>query len=395
MGWVLLALFVLASLFGAALVVRSRRRWASHRAVNALVRELANGFGAKEIGDGIYEFEGRRYQIEVEAPGLLGGPLGLTVALFTDRVHEFYIRRAGGLPTHPMPQDEFYKDYSMEGRLSPALLQYFARPDVKQILQRVMPGRWKTFGKGFVILYFSDNEFPLERLDAAELRLALKSLRHLDAAIDDPLRGGAFTFRSGFEADLPPWHWSREAVHALPADITRAVVSYYHDNPYLNEGLVDFFYELAGSSRKFFVSHHESLDFLAHAFGLTLRGTVLETDRRDASAAADQYLDGQFFEAMIAADSALPESIASAPRHGLHDAAVRELANVKFYVRRLLDDEASWYNGEYEILSLHLTAEEFAAVLEKLAVKYGAKIMPLERRFTLKVFRDEKFEYST
>jgi hypothetical protein len=395
MAWVALAAVVAASIAGAAILVRSKRRWAHHRALTALIRELVQGFGAKEIGEGIYEFEGRRYQIEVESPGVFGGPLGLTVALFTDRVHEFYVRRAGGLPTHPLPDDAFYKDYSIEGRVSPALREYLTRADVKEILKRVMPGRWKTFGKGYVIAYFSDNEFPVERLDAAELKLALKSLKHLDVDLHDPLRGGAFTFRSGFESDLPPWHWSRDAVQALPSTVTRAVVSYYHDNPYLNEGLVDFFNELAGSSRKLFLSHHEDLEFLVHAFGVTRDGPVVETDRSLAAAAADQYLDGQFFSAFVAADRPLSESIRSVGRHALHDAIVRELANLKFYVRRLLDDEASWYNGEYEILSLQLDAQEFAAALEKVALKYEAKIIPLERRFTLKVFRDEKFEYST
>lgn len=396
MAWGALVVGALA-VFAGGLGWRARRRWAQYQALNARIKGLMLGLGATDAGDGIFEFEGRRFQVEVEAPGLLGGPLGLTVALFTERVHEFYVRRAGGLPLHPLPEDEFYRDYSIEGRLGPRLEEYLLRPDVKEVLRRAMAGRWRTFGKAFVILYFSGNEFDSTRLDAAELKLALKSLKHLDLPIDDPLRGGAFTFRSGFEADVPPWHWSAEAVRALPPDVTRAVVSYYHDNPCLNEGLVDFFYELAGNARKVFVSDHESLGFLRSAFGDAVRqeGTLIETDRRDVPPAADQYLDGGFFAAFFAVDGPLPASLKGLQRFALHDAAVRELPNLRFYVRRLLDDEASWFSGEYEILSTKLDARDFAAVLEKLAPRYGAKIMPLERRFTLKVFRDEKFEYST
>jgi hypothetical protein len=363
---------------------------------------LAGAFaslGARAVGERVYEWEGRRWQAEVETPGIFGGPLGLTVALFTDRVHEFYVRRAGGLPAHPLPElasDEFYREYSIEGRAGPAVRDYLQRPDVKEILRHLLPGRWKTFGKGFVILYVSDNVFPAEPFDERELKLAMMSLLRLDQAIDDPIRGGAFTFRSGFEDDLPPWHWSRESVRALPADVTRAVVSYYHDNPYLNEGLVDLFRELAGRSRVTYYSGAEDLDFVRHAFGsaVTRDGTAFESDRLDALAAADQYLDGGFFAACVASDRP-PDALRGLRRFELHEAALRTLPDVDFYVRRLLDDEASWFSGEYEILSLRLTARDIASALNRVAARYDAKIMPLERRFTLKVFRDEKFEYST
>jgi hypothetical protein len=378
----------------AVLLLRWRRRWSLRARLSDRLGSLMRELGATEVEPDVWEFEGRRYQLDVEAPGLFGGPLSLTAAMFTDRVYEFYVRRAGGVPTRFLPEDDFYRDYSIEGRLSPALRQYLL--SVKEILRRAMPGRWKTFGKGYAIIYFSDNEFDSSRLEASELKLALRALKHLDQPIDDPVRGGAFTFRSGFEADCPPWHWSPEAIQRLPANVSRAVVSYYHDNAYLNEGLVDFFAELAGRSPGYFLTDQDSLGFLRQAFGAAVRieNGVVQSERRDVPVAADQYLDGGFFAAFVAAEK-LPESLRGLKRFEIHEAALRELPNIKFYVRRLLDDEASWFSGEYEILSLHLTPEELGATLEKLALKYDAKIMPLERRFTLKVFRDEKFEYST
>ncbi len=350
--------------------------------------------GARALEPGIYEYEDRRFQIEVEAPGLLGGPLKLTVALFTDRTGEFYLRRAAGLPTHPMPEDEFYRDYSIEGRVGESLLGYLK--DRKEILKKLLPGRWKTFGKGFLILYVSDNEFPSVSLETSELKLALKALLHLDASIQDPLRGGAFTFRAGFEPDIPPWHWSAEAINRLPPELTRVVVSYYHENPYLNEALVDLFKELAGPRRQVFLSDQESLDFLRHAFGDAVRidRGWIESDRPDVPVSADQFLDGVFFAGLVAGE-AIPESLHGLKHFELHTAALRELPRLAFYVRRLLDDEASWFNGEYEILSLRLSLVEIASAVDKVAARYGAKVMPLDRRFTLKVFRDEKFEYST
>jgi hypothetical protein len=383
----------------AALLIRWNARYKLREEIEGRIRALLAALGARDLDGRVWSYEGRRVQVEVEAPGLFGGPLSLTVAMFTDRVGEFYVRRAGGLPAVALPalaEDEFYRDYSIEGRAGPALQDYLRSPEVREVLRRAMAGRWRVFGKGFVILYFSDNVFDARRLDEEELRLALRALRHLDRPAEEPLRGGAFTFRSGFEPDLPPWHWTPEARQRLPENALRVVVSYYHENPCLNEGLVEFFYELAAGSRRFFLTDERDLAFLGHAFGdeVSIGDGVVESARLEPPAAADQYLDGGFFSAFVAADS-IPEPLRAARRHARHDAALASLGELKFYARRLLDDEASWFSGEYEVLTLATSVEEIARALEKTAARREAKILPLDRRFTLKVFRDEKFEYST
>jgi hypothetical protein len=364
--------------------LRRRRQWREHADIAGRLGRALEELGARSPEEGLVEFEGRKFQVEAEPPKVLGRSHELTVAMFTDQAHEFYLRRAGGLPGHPMADDEFYRNYSIEGRLGPPLDRYLKTPQVREILSRVLPGRWRTFAKAFVVIYFSGNEFDARRVDARELGLAFKALRALDLPIEDPPGGGTLTFRSGFEADVPPWHWTAEAVRELPPNVKRAVVSYYRDNAYLNVVLVDLFRHLAGASRKIFLSDRHDLGFLRHAYGdaVRLEGGRLETDRLDAPAAADQYLDGGFFSGFVAVDSDVPKD------------PLRSLADVKFCVRRLLDDEASWFSGEYEILSVHLTEEEIAQALEKIALKYDAGILPLERRFTVKLFRDERFEYA-
>lgn len=402
MGLFLGVLGVIVLLFAFAVLSLSsklRRRDTFLKQIDERLQKL----GARPIDESAYEFEGRRYRVIVEQPTMFDGNLFLSIGLYTPHLDEFMIRHAGGVAVDLNPRlraDESYRDYVPDGELRADIEDWLLRPETKTILQKALPGRWRSFGKRSVELYFADNIFHYEGLDDTELLLAMRALKALDAPIALKTHGGILTFRSGFEKDVPPWHWQLEKINALPPGLKRAVVSCYHKNPYLNAALVDLFYALAGSHSTAFLFPRHNVGFLEHALGKTFEthDALFITKDVTAPVAADLYLDGGFFEGFIAFSGSaaeIAEEFRDIGRARFHEIALELLPRLRLYVRRLFDDEASWYSGEYEILSTQLGDREIVQAVESVASKYAARIVKLDRRFTPKLFRDEKFEFST
>jgi hypothetical protein len=67
------------------------------------------------------------------------------------------------------------------------------------------------------------------------------------------------------------------------------------------------------------------------------------------------------------------------PARLFHEAALKVFRKCDFYARRLLDDEASWWSGEYEILSA--VELDVRGALSKIASEMGAQVMEIDRRF--------------
>jgi len=65
------------------------------------------------------------------------------------------------------------------------------------------------------------------------------------------------------------------------------------------------------------------------------------------------------------------------------------------WMRKTRRDEASWFSGEYELLTVSMSEDEIAAAIEAVAERHQAKVAKIDKRFNLKIFRDEKFEFST
>lgn len=390
----LLLLFTLTVL---SLASKLRRRDTFLRQVHELLRKL----GARPVDDA-WEFEGRRYRLRVEPPTMFEGSLFVSIGLYTPYVDEFMIRHARGIAVEINPRlraDPLYRDYVPDGELRPELEEWLLRPETRAILQKALHGRWRTFGKRAVELYFADNVFHHEALDQTELLLALRALRLLDTPVSFRPHGGLLTIRFGFEPDVPPWHWQPEQIRTLPPGLTRAAVSAYYKNPYLNAPLVDLLYALAGDRHTAFLFPRCDLAFLEHALGKTFeyRDALFVTRDSVAPVAADLYLDGGFFHGFLAFSDPpgeIAEEFRDIGRARFHEIAVELLPRLHLYVRRLFDDEASWYSGEYEILSTRLSDQHVLSAVESVASKYGARVVRLDRRFNIKLFRDERFEFS-
>ncbi len=343
-------LFFLVGLPALAILAVAARLRAKRRAADAFtgrVQESLVAAGFEPLGHGAYRKEGRGLKMEISTNPLFRKELTLRLAAFSNTLHEFELR--SGRPVPP----EF-------AAFAPLL------------------GRWPTAGKMFLECYAAG---PTSDPDVSADAKALFDLAALPLARS--WKGGTFTVREGFEKDVPQWHWRHDVRPKLPRDARRFGVSYWTGSPHLNPPLVRLFSELAGGARMFWISSVEDLQFLELSFprrDIACWGALLELKNPDMPVAADLHTDGEFFGGLLAARD-LPEGFEDErmPRILFHEAAVRALRKCFFYVRRLYDDECSWYSGEYEIVSA--TPVEVREGLRKVAGEVGAQVLEIDRRF--------------
>jgi hypothetical protein len=196
-------------------------------------------------------------------------------------------------------------------------------------------------------------------------------------------RGGTFTFREGFEAKVPQWHWRHDQRPKLPRDVHRYCVSYWQEGPLLNPVLMRVLWELSGTGRRFFITPTEDLRFLEFGFGsreIASQGALVELMKPEMPVAADLLTDGEFFGGLLVAkEPPTGFEAKEMPKVEFHDAAIRALRTCDFYARRLFDDEASWFSGEVEIVSV--APLDVRGVVSRVAADVGAQVMDIDRRF--------------
>lgn len=395
---------VLVALLAAWLLWEVSRRLGRHEKAWARLRRELESLGARSIEDRAWEFEGRRHELWIEPPTLLSDNLYLRVSLYTPRIFEFTVKQAQGVEAPAIADfrdDPLYRGYDMQSPNPQELRAFLDHPRTRRIFEAAVAGRWKILEQRALRLSLEDNLIHDSRIDAAELAVALRALRALDQAPPAPIArtsGGVFTFRFGFEPDVPPWHWPIDELRKLPRRVRRFAVSYWRDGPLLNDGLTALLVELCGpDALPWFVTDLADVSFVEHAFGRVFerRGAIFESRHAEAVAAADRFTDGAFFQGLACVRS--PEKASAfegARRHQFHELAASRLDGLRLWARRLLDDEASWYSGEIEILTLELDEGAVREAVERAARRHAATVTEIDRRFSIKLFRDESFEYS-
>lgn len=351
----LIAALVLVGLPALAIALVALRIRAKERRRESYLRAVGENLaaaGAERLPDGCYRWRDRVLKVEASLNPLFGAGFTARLAAWSDTIHDVELRRG-----RPVPE-EF-------SAFAPLL------------------ERWESAGKMFLECYAAG--VTLETRVAEDARaLAALAARPLERS----WRGGIFTIREGFERDLPAGHWRYDLRRRLPRETRRWGVSYYLDGPLLNLPLAGLFSELAGSARTFVLTDVEELAFLGYAYGegaAIRRGALVEIHRPDAAAAADLHTDGEFFGALLAAPEIPPGFEAPVPRHRFLEKIAEALPAVRLAVRRLYDEQAGWFSGEYEILSVHPL--DVRGALGKLAARLGAPVLELEGRFHRRLVR--------
>ena len=309
-------------------------------------REDLRAAGAEPLGEGYFRWNGRGGKVEASTNPLFGRGFTARVAVWSDTIHECELRRGKPVP------DEFT-------RFAPLLEQ------------------WDSAGKMVTECYAAGvTEDP-------RVSGTFRSLLELSTIpLAKTYKGGTFTYREGFEANVPQWHWRHDQRPRLPKDVKRYCFSYWQDGPLLSPMLMRVLWDLAGDRRKFFITDVEDLGFLEQGFGsqdLHPCGTLVEMGRPELPVAADLHSDGEFFGGLLVARELPPGFETKLPRIRFHDAAIQAFRKVDFYARRLYDDEFSWFSGEYEIVSA--TPLDVRGALSRIATEIGAQVMDIDRRF--------------
>jgi hypothetical protein len=395
----------LVGMLAAWLIWAVWRRLGRHDRTWARLRGELEKLGARPLDERAWEFQGRRYELWIEPPTLLVDNLYVRLSLYTPRVFEFSLKCAQGVAAPAIAEfrdDPLYAGYDLQGPHPRELREFLDHPRTRRIVEAVVAGRWRILEQRALRLSLEDNLTHDTRIEAAELGAALHALRALDESPAAPSArpsGGTFTFRFGFEPDVPPWHWPIDEIRKLPRAVRRFAVSYYRDDPLLNEAMAALLLDLCGpDGRACFVTDFGDVSFVEHAFGPVFdhKGSVFETKHATAVAAADRFTDGAFFQGLACVRGSEEARVFEGARHHeFHEMAAARLDRMRFWARRLLDDEASWHSGEIEILTLELTEAEVRAALARAAAGRSATVTELDRRFSAKLFRTESFEYST
>ncbi|HEV3028760.1 MAG TPA: hypothetical protein VG457_14370 [Planctomycetota bacterium] len=311
------------------------------------VREDLRGAGFEPVGDNLYRLNGRGAMVEASTNPLFGRGFSVRLASWSSTIHEFELRR--GKPV--APEFEAFK---------PLL------------------ARWESAGKMYVDCYAAGiTDDPRVSADVSSLvEIAKIPLTRI-------YRGGAFTYREGFEAKIPQWQWRHDQRPKLPKDVHRYCFSYWQDGPLLNPVILRVLWELSGDSHRYHLSDAADLRFLEFAFerrDMDRRGALLELMKPEMPVAADLRTDGEFFGGLLVAKEPPPGfEQEGLPRTKFHDTAIQALRKVDFYARRLYDDEFSWYSGEYEIISL--APLDVRGTISRIATEIGAQVMDIDRRF--------------
>lgn len=371
MFWTFLVLggiLVLAFLVWTDSARRLRRR---DDTVQRLSRFLAD-LGARKIDDATWVVDGRRYRIDVRPPVWLSDNCSLRIGLYTPRRFNFALG----------------KDLEVLDGDASRVREWMEDGTVKLVLERAVRGRWAGLEQRGLQMALVGNRFRDRDLRPAGFAAILRALRVLDRGPEDRPRGGFLTFRSGFESDVPPWHWTPDAIQRLPRGVRRFVVAYSVDAPELAEPLVELLLELCGAARPSFLVDLPDVSFVEHAFGrcYVRRGSILETGHAQAVVAADRFMDGRFFQGFVG----LPkggryDQLEKARRYEFHELALAALPDLALYARRLLDDEGAWHSGEIEVLTVRLGDGEIVRAVEQVAGRFGARIVRTDRRFNPKL----------
>ena len=337
------------------LIVWRRLRW-KEKAMGAFYWEVQKVFqaaGWEPLGYGRYRKERRGFKFELSTNPLFARGFTIRLAAWSSTIHEFELRRG-----KPVPEE--FKDFA-------PLLE-----------------RWASAGKMFTECYAAgviDKPPPAEDIEALAA-LARKPL-------EKSWRGGIFTIREGFEKDVPQWHWRHDQRPKLPKDVKRICVSYWTGSPLLNPPLLRLFTMLADGSPMYYMSDTEDLSYMEYAFerrDIACWGALLQLFNPAMPVAADLHTDGGFFGGLLIAKD-LPDGfeVEGMPARLFHDAALKVFRKCYLYVRRLWDDEFSWYSGEYEILSAYPV--DVRGALSKLAAEMGAQVMEIDRRFHKRIVK--------
>ena len=348
---VLLVLVVLPALVFGIVWLRIRLKEKKLHAYLDKARDEMKAAGIEPLGDGTFRCDGRGGKVEATTNPLFARGFSVRVAAWSDTIHEQELRR---------------------GKPVPAEFERF-----KPLLQK-----WDSAGKMFTECYAAGVT------DDPTLSTTFKQLLELSKVpISKTYRGGTFTFREGFEATVPQWHWRHDQRPRLPKDVNRYCFSYWNDSPLLNPLILRVLWDLSRDSRRFFISSTEDLRFLEYGFNrrdFARWGALLELQNPDMPVAADLLTDGEFFGGLLVAKD-LPEGFESEqmPKVGFHDAAIKAFRKCDFYARRLFDDEFSWFSGEYEIVSARPL--DVRGVLSRIATDIGAQVMDIDRRFNKRI----------
>ncbi|OGG53067.1 MAG: hypothetical protein A3F84_20800 [Candidatus Handelsmanbacteria bacterium RIFCSPLOWO2_12_FULL_64_10] len=280
---------------------------------------------------------------------------------------EFELKRADHVP-RTIADHPFYRDYAVTGAAEAE--DYLRGPEVAETLAATLPGRWGAFSHHFVERVLYVNLF--DHADYDDLPRDLAALARLGGEIprrDAPER---LTLRHGFEDDVPRWHWTPEDRARHEPGLTRVCVSAWAGSPLLNATLLRLFHSLAADAPLAFMPARPLPDELRWAYGNAV-----------PAVAADHFMDGAFFGGLIV--GAPPPD---GPVYGRHRAALAMLDDCLFYVRRLRDDEDSWFAGEYEILSRRLAREQIETAVRSLAIP----VTEIDKPFSPKLFKDDRLE---
>jgi hypothetical protein len=378
--------------------------WLRIRAKRAALDKFLSSFDRRMemVGDRRFRWNGRTYRLDASLNPLFSGSFGLRLSTFCDSVLEFEIRRARNVPV-TLPEairaDPLFQGCALDAPSAEEPARYLK--EVREALARSFPERWGAFSKMHCELVLSANRFQAEGWDDAALLGDLETLASLARvpAWREP-RGGTWTYRSGFERGIAEWHWKPDQRARLPEGTRRWCVSCWSDNAYLNRPLVRFLRTLAGPAAALWLTPAKELGFLEEGFGrpAEVRGSLVDLEPPEMAVAADQYLDGEFFAGFLAAppEEAAPvrDRFATETRFRFHDAAIDLLPRLRFYARRLYDDEFSWFSGEYEIVSAELEEGEVRGALESIAKEFGATVKEIDRPFSFKLLKDDRLDLS-
>jgi hypothetical protein len=345
---VLLVLVVLPALVGAAVWLRLRSKERKLRRYLDDARDDLSAAGAEPLGEGYFRWNGRAGKVEASTNPLFGRGYSVRVAAWSDTIHDFELQR---------------------GRPVPAEFAAF-----KPLLSK-----WESAGKMVTECYAAGvTEDPRVSAD-------FRALLDLSAVpLSKAWKGGTFTYREGFEAKVPQWHWRHDQRPKLPKGVNRYCFSYWQDNsPLLNPVILRVLWELSQGSHRYFITSTGDLRFLDYGFSrrdIACWGALVELMKPDMPVAADLLTDGEFFGGLLAAKD-LPPGFESEqmPKVRFHDAAIQAFRRCDFYARRLFDDEFAWFSGEYEIVSA--SPLDVRGTLARIATEIGAQVMDIDRRF--------------
>jgi hypothetical protein len=330
-----------------AVWIRTRQKERAMAAFASAVQRVFIDSGWEALGESRFRRAGRGAKFELSTNPLFSHACTVRLAAYSSTLHEFELKRGAPVP------EEF--------RPFAPLLE-----------------RWDSAGKMFTECYVAGVTGHPPAAGDLETLAGIARL-----PIEKTWTGGTFTIREGFEEKVPQWHWRHDQRPRLSGDTRRYCVSYWTGSPLLNPPLIRLFMRLADGCPMHYMTDSTDLSFLELAFGpgtLVRKGTLVEFHDPSMPVAADLHEDGSFFGGILVAPEP-PEGFEERglSRRTFHDAALRVFRKCQLYIRRLWDDEFSWFSGEYEILSER--AIDVRGAVARLASEMGAQVLEIDRRF--------------